>query len=491
MRVETKVGMFVIVGISMLFLLTTQVNKFRLFEQKSYKIYGKLESASGVELNSKVKMSGVDIGYLEKLDLDGIYVKATLAIYDGIKVPTNSTVSLSQDSLLGGKFIEIKPNRELQTLSYLNEYDEISSDKAKAGFDDMSNSINEVALELRGFIQELRTTLDEEARTNLRDSLSNIKIAAQNISSAGEKFGAMSDEFSKTALILNKEIPILMDKVSLTLNEYKVAGATINNKLPPLMDSIYGTSEEFKLVGENINSKLPTILTKFEKVEDNITSLIDGNTKELNSALVSIDKFFEKGEDTVKKVDKYLDAVGKSEVELSLRNEYMFRDDYSKSFIGVNYKPNPTKAYMLDVGFAPNYATLNSIGEVVEPTRGDDDEIFISAQFAKRYYDVVFRGGLIESRGGVGIDYYMLHDKLKYSFEVFDFSSKNDLRGENPQAKFSLRYTPLKNIDTFIGYNNFLNSQSSSLFLGAGLRFVDDDFKLLLGTVGSSSSFLK
>lgn len=37
-----------------------------------------------------------------------------------------------------------------------------------------------------------------------------------------------------------------------------------------------------------------------------------------------------------------------------------------------------------------------------------------SAQIAKRYYDLGLRGGIFESTGGIGADYYFFDDRLVF-----------------------------------------------------------------------------
>ena len=94
---------------------------------------------------------------------------------------------------------------------------------------------------------------------------------------------------------------------------------------------------------------------------------------------------------------------------------------------------------------------------------------------------------MIESTGGVGVDYFMMNDKLKASFEIFDFNAKNDVRSDSAHAKVSLRYTMLKHLDLYAGYDNFLNNESKNFMLGFGIHFIDDDLKNLLGTANVGS----
>ena len=39
------------------------------------------------------------------------------------------------------------------------------------------------------------------------------------------------------------------------------------------------------------------------------------------------------------------------------------------------------------------------------------DTFKFSVQIAKRFSDLMLRGGIIESTGGAGVDYYMLRDR--------------------------------------------------------------------------------
>ena len=113
---------------------------------------------------------------------------------------------------------------------------------------------------------------------------------------------------------------------------------------------------------------------------------------------------------------------------------------------------------------------------------------YLDAMYGKRMSDFMLRGGLIQSTGGIGVDYYAYNDKFKTSLDLFDFSAVNDIRGNNPHARAILSYRVLKYVELLGGADNFLNSKAATGFIGIGLRFKDDDLKYL---VGSGSSFIK
>ena len=115
----------------------------------------------------------------------------------------------------------------------------------------------------------------------------------------------------------------------------------------------------------------------------------------------------------------------------------------------------------------------------------------MSALYAKRYGDFRYRLGLIESTGGLGLDWYLFNDLGKASVDLYDFNAVNDVRGTKPHLTLLYRHRFLKHLDTYIGADNILNSKARNFIFGLGLSFVDQDMKYLLGTVSGAGSFIK
>ena len=88
----------------------------------------------------------------------------------------------------------------------------------------------------------------------------------------------------------------------------------------------------------------------------------------------------------------------------------------------------------------------------------------------------------MESTGGIGGEYYMFDDKIKFSVDAWNFASKEP-GNENSHMKTTLTYLLNKVIFLNAGYDNFLNAERKSAFVGAGLRFDDEDLKYLIGSV--------
>jgi len=474
MKPETKVGLFVIVGLLMLFGLTTQVGTFKFGKKEGYPIYVEIADASGIELNAKVKSRGIDIGTVENFTLKRDVVGIGLHIDKEIKIPLGSIVSIKQESMLGVKYIDIEFSKDDR---YANSSDTLSNTRTYASFDQTSDSINEAAKKVDLFIARLDNLVAKNEK-NFSELIYNFKVA-----------GA---EFKETGRMINAKLPKVLDNFEGVGSEFKQTGVMINEKLPKVLDKFESVGGEFETTGKTINEKLPPIMDKFTKIEDTVQGVLDENRETLKSAVknvdtafVGVDKASKKVESSFDKLDKYLSSTTKSRLGIEAKVEHLGKDNYNKSYFGVDYSPKPTIHYLADIIATNDYRDAG--GGIPKTTNlHEKGRTVISAQYGKDFGDARLRGGIIESTGGFGMDYFMLNKKLKFSLDGYDFNAYNDVRGNNAHLKSYLTYTMKKHIQLYTGYDNFLNSEAKNLFFGLGVKFEDDDLKYLIGSSAAS-----
>lgn len=77
----------------------------------SYPLQAKFFTADGVAPGIDVRMSGVKIGSVSDIDLDRKTFEAvvSVAVDQGIEVPSDSSAKIASDGLLGGSYIAIEP----------------------------------------------------------------------------------------------------------------------------------------------------------------------------------------------------------------------------------------------------------------------------------------------------------------------------------------------------------------------------------------------
>lgn len=463
MSLEAKVGAFVASGLILLFILSTQVSDLGSFNEEGSHVNTYIQDASGLELKTKVKLNGVEIGYIDDISLVDHKVKLRFFIREGVMIPVDSSVVVTQDSVLGGKLINITPGQSSENIS---EEGALKSVDRLASFEETSESVDQAAQEIKLFVSELRQTLDAQSRQDLQSALK---------------------EFAEVGKSLREVISENRSNLYETIDSFKVMGKTVNNRLPGIMEQIDSLTKRLDRVGDTLDRKLPIAMDKFISLEDNLTQVVEDNKKPLNDVLLSADSFFSSGGEAFRKVDKLLSNFTKSELQFGINSHYMFSDEYMKTYVDINYLPDPSTYYMLSVISMNDYTQTDASNNFVEPVTHDKGKYYLSAQYGKRYDDILFRAGLIESTGGAGIDYFTMKDDLKFSLEGFDLNAVNDFRNDRAHMRFNMRYRFLKHLEVHAGWDNFLNSRSDNIYLGFGASFTEESMKYLLSSVGGAA----
>ena len=92
--------------------------------KEGYILTARFDDVSGLTNGSDVKLNGIKVGIIKSLKLDDNYqAKVELLIRDSITIPSDSSVSVTTDGLMGNKFVAIsagfsseklKPNEEIE-----------------------------------------------------------------------------------------------------------------------------------------------------------------------------------------------------------------------------------------------------------------------------------------------------------------------------------------------------------------------------------------
>ncbi|MDD2781627.1 MlaD family protein [Sulfuricurvum sp.] len=460
MKLEAKIGLFVVMALGALLFLSTQVTSLGKWGNEGYRVQAYVEDASGIEKHTHVLMNGVTVGEVEEITIEGKRVRLALMIDKEVKIPDDSSVIVTQESLLGSKVLNIVVGDSPSTLKAEGV---MSQSKRYASFDQTSDSVNAAAKELELLLKDFRSTLDDEHRAAIQEMIMAFRNVGVNLDgvivenrddlhAAITNFKEMSAGFGESADTINKDLPAIMARI---------------NSLSARLDNISGSLEH----------KLPEAVDKFVKIEDNVSVILTENRSSFKDTIANAGSFFKSGEEAFGKIDSMLSNFTTSELQVAMHTDYMMRDQYGKVYLGVTYLPNPETYYMFDLVSTDDYSRYDTN----PPGKNIKGETYYSLQYGKRFDNTLLRFGAIESTGGVGFDYFMNHDKLKFSAEAFDFNAVNDIRGTRAHLKAQVRYQMLKHLELYGGWDNFLNPQSQNIFLGLGLRFIDNDLKYTMG----------
>jgi phospholipid/cholesterol/gamma-HCH transport system substrate-binding protein len=465
MSLEAKVGFFVFLGIMFLFLLTTQVNTFQQYGEKGYNIFAFVDDSTGLEINSKVKMNGVTIGWLEGVQLTNEFVVLKIFIKNKTFIPKDSQVVLVQESILGSKQVNIIRGNESTFLAdgdYLKDY------KSMASFEQTSDNIFKAADAFQQLTSDIRDILNEQRKQEIGEAITNLNVILVELKDIIQEnkntVHSALDNFENVSYKLN-------DSVN-----------SINNKLPQIVDNLDQLLVHYKNLGKTLEGEAPDLISSVENLANELNKTISETKVPLNRTINSVDKFFVQGSDAVEKIDRVLNSLTQTEIQIGFGSNLHLYKDSTEVFSGmdITYLPNPATYYMLSILMGPDFRTNT------ENSLHDEGRVYFSAQYGKRYRNWLFRAGIIESAGGIGIDYFIKNDTMKFTTDLYDFNAVNDVRSKYANLKASFRYRLLDHIDLVTGISNIFNSESRTFFVGIGAFFIDDSFSnLIISTAGA------
>ena len=165
MNDETKVGIFVMVGMALLGTAVFLLGDFSF--QAYYPLYVEFRDVTGLPDKSVVKLSGVAVGKIDDISLSGDRVRVRLAVKDGVKIYRDAKIQVGATSMIGSKFLQVDQGDasagELAPGDVVMGSDELPLDRA------MSQAVEDI----QGFVKELRG--DGSMTKNLNDILANLK----------------------------------------------------------------------------------------------------------------------------------------------------------------------------------------------------------------------------------------------------------------------------------------------------------------------------
>ncbi len=465
MRNEIKVGIFVLLSLLAILYLTFQVKSLEDFKEKGYVIYAMVNDASGLSKKSRVKMRGVKIGIIKDMALTPNGVKLKLLINKKVKIPKGSIVTVAQDNVLGGKYLNIIPGK---STVYYKPREIIKKYLKTASMEDVMNNINSAVNDVKVLIKKLNKTLDENTTRNIKLTIANIKES--------------SDELKAIMKTADKKLPKLLDNANALVLTYKQTGDIIKRKIPGILDKTDTLMGKLNIIADTLHIKLKKLANEYIKLGQNANDLLTENKDSLKATITSAKSFFDSGSSSFKKIDEFLGSINKSQIDMDIYSNYLTNDGYFKTTANLAYIPNPTKYYIVGVTSKEDYSTKKLADEKTS-------KLYFNAELGKRYENILLRGGIIESTGGLGIDYFMYKDRLKLTADLYDFNGENDYRGDNPHIDLKARYLYLKHLEFIAGVDNLINADARQFFLGIGVKFRDNDLKALVS--GGATSLLK
>jgi phospholipid/cholesterol/gamma-HCH transport system substrate-binding protein len=106
---ESKVGLFVLAGLAVLMTSILMLGDIHFRPQKQ--VYAIFRNIEGITDKSPIKISGVEIGTVKKVELVNDHARITMGLRRDLRMYKNARVRIRSTGIIGSKFVALDPGR--------------------------------------------------------------------------------------------------------------------------------------------------------------------------------------------------------------------------------------------------------------------------------------------------------------------------------------------------------------------------------------------
>lgn len=492
MSATAKIGLFLLIALIILGVFIIKIDQLSLGGGK-HKIYrAEFSSAAGIDLKAPVRIAGVRVGQVTDIRLDKGKAILDLALDPAVDLHEGASASVVNMGILGDKYVQVSPGS-------LNAPPLAPESLLEGAVPPSIDDVLKIATEIGGDVKEVTAALRKsiggdtgaekitEIIDNIRELTGTLKVL---IESNQQNVNATTENFREFSGTLRDQLPIISEKINRLTDQLSSVVGENRENLHGSLENIKTLSAKLETSADNLNS----ITTKVARGEGSIGKLVndDETVDNLNSTLNSI-------EDGVHTLEDTLGRVRKFRLDMIVRGESLPGISDSRTALGFDLWTTKARFFRVEGVSSPWGKTRNQsyIETTVFPdgssttTRRDEtkiepDKVLFNAQIGYQLFPhTVIRAGLFESEGGVGIDqrFNLWKKTAQLSLEAYDWSRDVD---STPHLRLEGRYYLNHNLFLSAGWDDPLFSDRSSVLLGGGVTWNDEDVKYSLGLASAA-----
>jgi phospholipid/cholesterol/gamma-HCH transport system substrate-binding protein len=174
LSLEAKVGAFVLAGFTLIATAIFLLGDYT-FERR-YTIHVTFSDVNNLSKEAPVKLSGVDVGKVKDLVLEGHHAKVVAAIRHGVEIYNDAEFSIGSTGIIGSKYLQIDQGHSSAGV--------LVAGSVVRGTDPVS--IEKSLTQALGKLDKLLTAMTEEGPRgsltgNLRDTVANVREMTANL----------------------------------------------------------------------------------------------------------------------------------------------------------------------------------------------------------------------------------------------------------------------------------------------------------------------
>ena len=488
-----RVGVFMVIALAILGVFIVKIEEIPIGTKGGRtRVQAAFPSVAGLDEKSAVRIAGVRVGIVERIDLNDDRALVTLALDPNVHLHEGARAEVTSLGMLGDKYVELYPG-DLKAGPL--PPGTVLAGTSPVSFDQVLKTVGDIGGDLKAVSASLRETIGGEAGQkrleqivdNVRDLTASIRDLVQANRTNVDSTVANFRDFSQT---LKTELPRFADKLVELADHVDAMVQDNRGNVDASLSNVKELTAELRVSAENINK----ITGKIASGEGTVGKLINDDTtvNNLNGTLKSVESGVQSLRNTIGRAERWhLDVNLRAEALPGVKSA---DNNNSRSAFGIDLQTTEKRFYRLELVSSPVGRTSTTVQTVTTTPPGGAGQTVTQTVVTNKNNDTVnaqvgyhvgdgltFRAGLFESTGGLGIDKDMLRNQLRLTLEAYDFARSV----KPPHLRFEGRYYLTHNLFAYAGWDDPVWSQRSSVLFGGGVTWRDEDLKYLLGTATS------
>jgi phospholipid/cholesterol/gamma-HCH transport system substrate-binding protein len=481
---KIKVGIFSVGCLGLIGAVTIIVNNKPYWWRPCQPVKISVEDATGLKMKSAVRSMGIQIGYLQTVDLSETHVDLGICITAPVEVLPSTRAFIRGEGFLGDKFVELKPVRYLGGpgngsdnwkgsrggLKYASQILDWMIPSAQAEEDAQADDSVPV-------IQSGQTAPAKGVRGTPGRQIP-VGETSQDMQAVVNRVDSLVGEM--TALTSNLRQAINPEELRATMKQLNKTLENASKTLSP-DGGLNQTAQRTMVKLEGAVEQLRDMMTRMNNGEGSVGKLLNDPVyaDELGKALKSLNKILGKASEW-----RFVVDIGGQDLR-----GYSGSRGYFKFAIW----PNPDRYYLLGISVDPRgrvtvtdtTTTQGGITTTAETTQVEQTGILLTGMIGQRFFDhrLDLSIGALYGDGAVSaaVNLWKVgeEDRLQVRADLYSRGSNNPT-----DARATVTVHPYSGLYFDGGLESFRKVNGLIAYsYGAGVSFDDEDIKLLFSLI--------
>jgi phospholipid/cholesterol/gamma-HCH transport system substrate-binding protein len=451
-----KVGILTLIALASVVVMSLKItqNQSGFGTHIQYKTI--LEDASGILEKTPIKVAGINAGRIKTIELDGNKALLTFEILEKIKMTPAAKMKIKSVGLLGDKYIDMDVGN--QEGERLPKNTMIPSETGE-GLDNLAKDASAVLKDVKEITASIKAALKDDEGKNM------VKQIVENVREVSETLRRITDTNEEKINAIINDIESISSQLARETDRYQKDSIMSDlSKMGPILDKVDATVSDLKVIVADVKDGKGTVgkLLRDDAVVDQVSQ-------------------------TLSSVNRLVNRINNIEADIGLSTGANTRVGSDTRF-DMDIYPAPERFFRLGVvtnDFGPQTEritdtyTSNDGGPSTKSSvrKVNKSGFKFNFQIGRRIQRWGLRAGLIESTGGVGMDYYVPDYGIRVGTELFDYQKEAgpNLRLYSEIKIWNVLFTRLA------GEDLISKDGKQSATISLGLRFTDQDLAALVG----------